>query len=181
MLGATRRAWASGLALWIPALLLGAGCASTSLSVTQDGFRHRRHDYTIGAAPAGWKRVEVEDAAVAYRRRGPNTMSLQSRCGKPVATPQLMARHLVIRLQDREVVAAGPIPVDGRNGWVQVFDTVEGDVTVRVKTVTLVARDCTFDWVLGSTGDFDAAEVEFDAWWASFHLGPRYDEPEIGG
>jgi hypothetical protein len=181
MLGATRLGGAVGLALWIPVLLLGAGCASTSLSVTEGGFEHRRHDFTINGAPAGWKRVDVEGAVLTYRRRGPNTMTLQSRCGRPVATPQLMARHLVIGLPDRELVAAGPIPVDGRNGWAQVFDTVRGDVSIRVKTVTVVASDCTFDWVLGSTGDFDAAEVEFDAWWGTFRLGARYDEPEVGG
>jgi hypothetical protein len=92
-----------------------------------------------------------------------------------------MARHLVFRLPDRELVAAGPIPVDGRNGWAQIFDTVQGGVSVRVKTVTVVASDCTFDWVLASTGDFDTAEVDFDAWWGTFRLGARYDEPEVGG
>ena len=176
MSGASCRAWAARLVRWIPVLLLGAGCATPSLSVSGQGFSHRRHDYTIGRAPEGWERVKVDGAAIAFRRSGPNTMSLQSRCGKPVATPQLMARHLVIRLPDRTLVSAGPIAVAGRSGWSQVFDTVEHGVSVRVKTVTLVAQDCTFDWVLASTGSFDAAEVDFDAWWASFELGPRYQE-----
>ncbi|MGI9590903.1 MAG: hypothetical protein ACR2P8_06015 [Myxococcota bacterium] len=178
MSGASCRAWAARLARGIPALLLSAGCATPSLSVTEQGFSHRRHDYTIGRAPAGWERVDVDGAAIAYRRAH-NTMSLQSRCGKPVAKPQLMARHLVIRLPDRTVVSAGPVPVAGRSGWAQVFDTAEHEVSVRVKTVTLVAQDCTFDWVLASTADFEAAESEFDAWRESFQLGLRYQE--VGG
>jgi hypothetical protein len=178
MLGATCRAGAARLALWLPVLLLGAGCASTSLSATKQGFTHRRHDYTIGPVPAGWKRVNVKGAAIAFSRSGPNTMSLQSRCGRPVASPQLMARHLVIRLPDRELVSAAPTLVDGRNAWSQVFDTPGEGVSVRVKTVTLVALDCTFDWVLASSGGFAAAESDFDRWWESFRLGPRYQESE---
>lgn len=178
MLGATCRARAAGLALWLPVLLLSAGCASTPLSVTEQGFAHRRHDYTIAAAPAGWERVKVDGAVITFSHRGPNTMSLQSRCGRPVASPQLMARHLVIRLPDRELVSAGPTLVDGRNAWSQVFDTDPTGASVRVKTVTLVALNCTFDWVLASTGGFAAAEVDFDHWWQSFRLGPRYQETE---
>lgn len=178
-MGATCRAWANRLAPWILLLLLGAGCATSPLTRTDGGFRHGRHDYSVeapgGPGPA-WQRVKVEGAVLAYRRRGPDTMSLQSRCGKPVAAPQLMARHLVIRLPDRSLVAAGPIAVDGRNAWTQTFDTVQTGVSVRVKTVTLVALDCTFDFVLASTGSFEPAEQSFDAWWESFRLGPRYEE-----
>lgn len=176
MTGATCRAWTVEFALWIPVALLSFGCATAPISLTEQGIKHRRHDYTIDRAPSRWERLKVEGTVLSYRRRGPNTMSLQSRCGKPVASPQLMARHLVIRLPERTLVAAGPIAVDGRNAWTQVFDTAQRDTTVRVKTVTLVARDCTFDWVLASSGDFEGAEVDFDAWWGSFRLGPRYQE-----
>ncbi len=176
MLGASCRAWAAGLAPWIPVLLGSAGCASTSLSVTGQGFAHRGHDYTIAAAPAGWKRVEVDGAVLSYRLGEPNSMSLQSRCGKPVTSPQLMARHLVIRVPDWKRVSAGPIAVDGRNGWVQIVDTVQDGASVRLKTVTLVASNCTFDWMLASSSGFDSVEADFDAWWSSFRLGLRYQE-----
>lgn len=175
MSGATGRVRAAELTLSLLVLVLGAGCATTSLSPSEGGYSHRRHDYTIGRPASGWEQVKVDGAAIAYRRQGPSTMSLQSRCGKPVATPQLMARHLVIRLPERELVSAGPVAVAGRSGWVQVFETHEHGVDVRVKTVTLVARDCTFDWVLASTGSFEAAELDFDAWWETFRLGARYE------
>jgi len=175
MRGATSRVWVGLLG----AVLIGAGCASSPISRTEDGYRHRRHDYNI-ARPGGpgeaWQRVTIEGAVLAFRRPGPEALSLQSRCGRPVAEPAFMARHLVYGLPERTLVAAGPTQVDGRNAWAQTLDTVQEGVSVRVKTVTLVAADCSFDWILMTAADFGPAEQAFDAWWSSFRLDPRYDE-----
>jgi len=172
MRGPRRRVGVGLLALaWI-----GVGCAGPIVETT-DGFRHRKHEYRI-AAPDGpgpaWQRVDLEGADLAFRRPGPGTISMQSRCGRPVAMPQLMARHLLIGVPERELVAAGPVQVDGLSGWGQTFDTVSRGVKVRLKTVTLVVRGCTFDWVLAAAGSFDSAEAAFDAWWGSTRLDPSY-------
>jgi hypothetical protein len=120
--------------------------------------------------------VTLEGAVLAFRRPGPEALSLQSRCGRPVAEPVFMARHLMYGLPERTLVAAGPIQVDGRDAWTQTLDTVQEGVSVRVKTVTLVAADCSFDWILMTAADFEPAEQAFDSWWGSFRLDPRYDE-----
>jgi hypothetical protein len=58
---------------------------------------------------------------------------------------------------------------------VQTFDTLHDGTPVRVKTVSLVAGGCSFDWMLASAGGFAAAEPAFDAWWQSLALDPaRY-------
>ena len=175
MRGATSRTWVALLG----AALIAAGCASNPMSRVEGGYRHGRHDYTI-AKPGGpgeaWQRVSVEGAALAFRRPGPESMSLQSHCGRPVAEPFFMARHLTIGLPERTLVAAGPTLVAGRDAWTQTFDTVQEGISVRVKTVTLVAAGCSFDWILATAGAFEPAEQAFDAWWGSFRLDPRYDE-----
>jgi hypothetical protein len=174
MHGVTCRSWAGLLAV----LCAGAACASL-VAETERGYRHRKHGYRIGApgGPGGpWTRVEVEDAALAFRRRGPDSLSLQSRCGKPVTDPQLMARHLRIGIPLSELIHSGPVEVDGRSGWTQTFDTVHDDVDVRVKTITLVVGRCSFDWVLASAGSFATVEAAFDAWWGSFQLEIDRDE-----
>ena len=175
MWGATGRSWVGLLG----AALIGAACASSPMLRIEGGYRHRRHDYTI-AEPGGpggaWQRVRAGGAALAFRRSGPETVSLQSSCGRPVAKPFFMARHLLIGLPEHTLVAAGPILVDGRDAWSQTFDMVQEGGSVRFKTVTLVAADCTFDWILTTAGPFEPAEEAFDAWWGSFRLDPRYDE-----
>ena len=158
--------------------LLAVACSS-SIRQVGDGFRHRDHDFSI-AAPKGlpaWQRTDVEDAALAFERQGPggrDLLSLVSRCGRPTADAQLMARHLVIGLGDRTVVAAGPLEVEGHSGWTQTFDTLRDGVPVRIKTVTLVVGRCSFDWILAAAGPIEPAEASFDAWWGSFRLGRRH-------
>jgi hypothetical protein len=164
-----------GLRLAICLVLAPAGGCAGPLSEVEGGWRDGRYAYTIGRpdGPGGaWERIEVEGAVLAFRRGAGETISMQARCGRPVASAELMARHLVIGLREREIVAAGPLVVDGRAGWAQSFDTRSEGVEVRVRTVTLVAGDCAFDWVLAARGPVEPAEAAFDAWWQTFRLDP---------
>jgi hypothetical protein len=151
------------------------GCAS-DLKRTETGFRNPRHGYSIGvpgrAAGEPWERIEIKGAWVAFRRPGPETMSLQSRCGKPVAHPAIMARNLVVGIGERELVQAGPVIVAGTNAWIQTFDTRPGDATIRVTTVTAVIDGCAFDWTLVTLGESPSANHAFEAWWGTFALDP---------
>jgi hypothetical protein len=170
------------LAMLCLATTVGVACAGP-VSSHGDGFRHRRHDWRIGApdgpGPA-WERFDLEGAALAFRRSGRSSLSLQSTCGRPVATPALMARHLVIGLPERQLLTAGPIDVAGRGGWSQTFASTRNGVALRIKTVTVVAGDCTFDWTLVATPPYEADETAFDAWWSSFELGVRHDTETPG-
>jgi hypothetical protein len=101
-------------------------------------------------------------------------MSMQSRCGRPVAHPAIMARHLLLGIRERTLRQASPVAVAGRSGWSQTFDTPRSDgVAVRVKTVTVVIDGCTYDWTLTAVGDLAPAEHAFDSWWGTFRLDPR--------
>jgi hypothetical protein len=158
----------------LPALWLIAGCASR-LTRTEDGYRHTRHHYTIGVPRgpgAAWERTEIDGAWIGFRRPGPQTVSMQSRCDRPVAHPAIMARTLVLGIRERTLRQAGPIVVAGRSGWSQTFDTRSDGVAVRVKTVTVVIGGCSYDWTLVAIGDFAPAERAFDAWWGTFRLDP---------
>ena len=176
---ATRRcAVPVGLVL-VLALLLG--CASDFLAI-DGGFRHSAHGYTLGL-PNGpgppWMRVRVEDAQIAFRRPGPQTISVQSRCGQPLTSPSILARHLLIGVSPRTLREAGPTEVDGRSAWTQTVDAAGG---VRLKTVTTVMDDCVVDWILAAPAgaNFELAERAFDRWRATFRLEGRLP-PEEGG
>ena len=173
--------WARRAGLGLLAGLIGVGC-SGSVAWVDGSYRDHRYDFRIGA-PAGpgptWQRVKVDDAALSFRRDtagGRDTLSLVPRCGRPVAEAQIMARELVIGLDERHLQAAGPVSIAGRSGWTQTFRTGADAAPVRVKTVTLVVQDCSFDFVLAVSGQADDAEAAFDRWWQSFQLGARYAE-----
>jgi len=145
------------------------GCASDVRRV--DGaFSHARHGYTIEALGPDWEAVDVDHATLTFARAPSETMSLKSRCGRPVAKADLMARHLLIGLDPREVVTSEPVAVDGRDGWLQVVRTEREGRPVWLRTVTLVAGGCSFDWVLATARRASPAEADFDAWWGSFRL-----------
>lgn len=154
------------------ALPLLAACAGP-LVASDGGFRHREQGWRIAApepVEPPWRRVSIAGALLAYRRPDGTFMSFQSRCDKPRAAPQIMARHLLIGLPPRTLEASGPVVVGVRPGWTQTVDVEDGSRRLRVKTVTVVGDRCTFDWILSSRGGFEAAEPSFDAWWSSFEL-----------
>jgi hypothetical protein len=160
------------------ALLLCALPACTHDLVAEgSGFRSRQHGYRIGepgGADAGWRRIDLDGAALAFQRGLAESLSLQVDCGRGVTSPAIMARHLVIGIPERTLRQAAPALVAGRPAWTQTFDARQGETTVRVKTTTLVVDGCVYDFTLVAQGDFEPAEAAFDAWVEGFSL------PEVG-
>jgi hypothetical protein len=114
----------------------------------------------------------VEGAVLAFRR-GNEWMSLQSRCGRPVASAELMARHLAIGLAGRRIVSTAPVEVGGLGGFAQRLEVQRDGIGVQLETVTLVLGDCSIDWVLATRSDAVPSQAEFDAWWGSFRVDPE--------
>jgi hypothetical protein len=149
--------------------LLLVACAGDLLA-ERGGWRSRREGFWISNPGAGWERFDLEGADLAFRQGGSETMSLQARCGRPVTSPQIMARHLMIGIPERTLRQAGPYLVADRSGWMQTFDArVEGRM-VRIQTVTLVDADCAYDFVLVAAGDPGPAQRDFEAWVEDFSL-----------
>jgi hypothetical protein len=162
-------------------VLAFSSCAAGPLLETENGFVHRRHGYRIGAPPGTgvtWERIEVEGSALAYRRVGPVRMTLSSRCKAPLTRAEVLARHLRIGIGDHTLREGGAVAVGGLSGWAQIFDVLEHDALVRVKTVTLIAGPCVLDWVLTARDGhgFEAAKGDFDAWWHTLRFEASADE-----
>ncbi len=150
------------------ALLLLA-CAR-DLVAERGGWRSAREGFWIGNPGSGWERFDLEGADLAFRRSGTETISLQARCGRPVTSPQIMARHLMIGIPERTLRQAGPYLVGGRSGWTQTFDARVDGRTVRIQTVTLVTTACAYDFLVVAAGDPEPAQRTFQAWVEGFSL-----------
>jgi len=161
---ATRR---MGCAFALVAAL--AGCASGP--VLRGGiYRDRKQGFAIAAPPAGWERVKVEDASLAFRDPEQASMALSSRCDVRTTDAGLLARQLRIGLAPYQVQTERHIVLAGRPAVLQWIALAAG---TRVKTVTRIAAPCVQDFVLVAPRDFDSAERSFDAWWESFAPGPE--------
>ncbi len=149
-----------------------AGCA-TQVVRADGGFRDRDAGWTIGTPPGPdgyWRRDDLGGAQLAFRGGRGERISLAARCGGVPAPAWILARHLRIGVPEHRLRASGRLQVDGLEGWMQIFDARAEHGTVRVKTVTLAANPCTYDWVLAARDGFDSAEPLFDSWWSSFRL-----------
>lgn len=153
--------------------LLLAACAR-DLVAENGGWRSTRGGYWIEAPGPDWQRFELEGAALAFRRGGTETLSLQTRCGRSLSTPQIMARHLMIGIPERTLRQAGPAQVAGHAAWTQTFDARLEGRTVRVQTVTLLAAGCAYDFLMVASGETEPVARVFESWVESFKI-PEVD------
>jgi hypothetical protein len=171
---------AFGIVVWLLVILQTAACASGL--VFEDGrYQHRRHRYSIGkpgGEPSVWRPVAVEGTALAFQGPGQATMSLIETCGRSPAAPRVLARQLLIGLEGRTLVEAGPGGPGGSQGWVQRIEARSNGEPLRIKTVTLVIGQCSYDWILIVPGELEAQATVFDRWWESFRSSALETERE---
>jgi hypothetical protein len=176
-MGAGQRAAASGIVALATGALVLAACASPL--VQEDGaFVNRERGYRIAVPPESWRPVPLEAADLAFSGPGGARMSLGSRCGTPLATPEVLSRHLVIGVRHRRLLDEGAVTLDGHAGWTRTYKVEIEGTTRYLKSVTVVAGRCVYDWVLLAGGDTPEVERTFDRWWASFRLA---DALHVGG
>ena len=156
-------------ALVLAAVAGALGC-STTLRLDGDRYHHERRGYSIDRPDGDWRSVSVERSDLALRGEHGQLMSVSSRCRTPLASPEILARHLRIGMAAHRLRVGAPVEVDGYPGWMQIFDARDDASFVRVKTVTGLVGICVYDFVLVAQHSFPASEAGFDAWWRSFRV-----------
>ncbi len=137
--------------------------------MTENGsVRHREHGYRIRVPEDPWRATARGGADLVYRGPGGAVMSLLSRCNRPVASPQIMAR--LLGLSAHRLRHAAPVAFRGSEGWTQSYDVREGERVVRVNTLTVVRAGCTYDFLLVAPERMPESERAFRAWWAGFEF-----------
>lgn len=135
-------------------------------------LEHREPAFSLRdpAGEPGWRRIEVEGAALAYRGPEGAVMSFLRGCERRARerSPRLAARELLIGLEGRTLAEDRAVEVAGAPGWLQVVDARDEAREARLKTVTRLDGPCREDWVLSSPERFGPAEAVFDAWWSSY-------------
>lgn len=164
------------------AALVGALCAAWlvacagggDLVATNGRYQHRYEGFSVpdpAVADPAWRRIKMRRTQLAYEREGGARLSLYSECDRTPTTPQVLARSLLIGVESRVLRQSGPVAVGSWQGWSQIADVEEGGRVRRLKTVTLIAERCNYDFLLIAGDDFEALEPGFDAWWGGFESG----------
>ncbi|PIE05807.1 MAG: hypothetical protein CSA75_02790 [Sorangium cellulosum] len=156
------------------ALCLGFVCLSACGSQQFDGrtYRHGDMAFGVGPPPAGWRRIEVSDALIAYRDedRGA-TVAVNGRChrdGEDVPLESL-TQHLFIHFTERQVVEQKRIEMDGREAMrTELLAKLDG--VKRGFVVYVLKKDsCVYDFFyVSEPGLLKQGMHDFDKYVAGF-------------
>lgn len=159
----TAAAAAAGLALLV------AGCSADRI---ERGVFHSSKGYRVSLPPNGWAVEPRGDADLELRRLvAPGGILADASCGgkAPRRSLELLARHLVFGLGEREVLEDGAILVAGRTGVRRVVRGRLDGTPVTVEAVVLKEGHCVYDFLYVAPVDaFEAGRADFRTFVESF-------------
>jgi len=137
----------AGLPATLLALLLSS-CASSGFegNVYRDGEVHFR----VGPVPSSWRRLEVEDARLAFRDDTANaTVAVNGRCGLDGDDVPLssLTQHLFLQFTDRAQISQAKVSLDGREALRTEISAALDGVKKQYLVYVLKKDNCVYDFM----------------------------------
>lgn len=128
-------------------VIVAAGCAGKRIV---DGVFHSASGYRVGLPGPAWTVSDGGPADLELRHRSvPAGMLVNASCDGPAARRDLdvLARHVLIGLRDRQVLAEEPVSLNGRAGGRTLVEGRPANGQTRVRVEAYVLRDarCVYD------------------------------------
>jgi hypothetical protein len=158
--------------------LLGAGCSGVSSRGTFESnvYRSGKIAFQLPDPPPGWRRVEVEDASLAFRDdEHAASVLLNARCLSADDRTPLVAltNHLLIGATERQYVSQAPEPFDGREALHTKLTAKWDGVPMAIDMYVLSKDGCVYDFVyLGDPSGFDRGAAAFEGFVRGFRTLP---------
>jgi hypothetical protein len=127
----------------------------------------------VGPLPAGWRRVEVDGADLAFRddaREGSTLFDV--RCGRrdDDAPLSVLTGHLMMGTTERELETQETIPFDGREAMHSAFRAKLDGVPMRYDIYVMKKDGCVYDIVYVAPPDhFDEGARDFELFARGVH------------
>ncbi len=149
-------ALAAGLAL------AAAACGGPSFDGTV--YRGDEVAFRVPRAPETWQRLEVSDAAVAYRDDANGaTVAVSGRCRNEDDVPLgALTQHLFLQFTDREILTQEVVPFDGREAMHTVLAAKLDGVPRKFDVWVLKKDGCVYDLIyIADPARFEAGVAAF--------------------
>lgn len=170
------RSACNGLLLAFLASAPWTGCGGTGRSFDGAVFRDGPIAFAVAPAPSTWKRIQVTDAAIAFRDAAHDASVLvNARCKKPDDGTPLVAltNHLLMGSTEREVVTETVEPFDHREALHTTMRAKWDGVPMRLDIFVLKKDGCVYDFVyLAAPAAFEAGAADFESFVRSFRTLP---------
>jgi hypothetical protein len=155
-------------------LLAGAACGGGKGRGSFDGnvYRNGPIAFQLPEAPAGWKRLDVEDASLAFRDSSHDaSILLNARCLTADDRTPLVAltNHLLIGATEREFLSQATEPFDGREALHTKVKAKWDGVPMLVDIYVLSKDGCVYDFIyLGSPNTAEDGAPAFEGFVRGF-------------
>lgn len=108
--------------------------------------------------PAGWTKLAAKDADLAFwNARLGGFILVNSTCREyRDATPSVLAKHLLIGIENRTILKESTLPLSGRQAFFQEVRGLLDGASVHLASLTLVKDYCTYDLA------YSAPEARFE-------------------
>lgn len=159
-------------------VLSAVACGGASSHGSFDGsvYRDGPIAFHLDPAPAEWKRIDVTEAALAFRdERNEASILVNARCKKTDDGTPLVAlkNHLVIGATEREIVSEKVVPFDRREALHTTMRVKWDGVPMELDIFVLKKDGCVYDFVyLAPPPTFDAGAPAFESFVKSFRTLP---------
>jgi hypothetical protein len=121
-------------------------------AATFDGkvFRQGNVAFRLEHVPPGWRQIEINDTALAFRDdERETTVAINGRCGRDAEDVPLqsLTQHLFLQFTERQLQEQHTIPLDGREALeTQMLAKLDG-VEKHFHVVVLKKDGCVYDFL----------------------------------
>jgi hypothetical protein len=145
------------------AALVLAACASSGFDghVYQDGDVRFR----VGPVPSAWRRLEVEDARLAFRDDSANaTVAVNGRCGLDGDDVPLVSltQHLFLQFTDRAQASQAKVSLDGREALRTEISAALDGVKKQYLVYVLKKNSCVYDFMYIAADSAPGSRADFE-------------------
>ncbi len=160
----------------VTASLAACGGGQSRGSFDGNVYRNGAIAFRLPDPPAGWRRVDVDDASVAFRDdEHAASVLLNARCLSADDRTPLVAltNHLLIGATEREYLSQETEPFDGREALHTKLKAKWDGVPMLIDVYVLSKDGCVYDFVyFGSPNGFERGAPAFESFVRGFRTLP---------
>ncbi|MDF2693036.1 MAG: hypothetical protein K0S65_1419 [Labilithrix sp.] len=158
------------------AQLVACGGGKARGSFDGNVYRSGPIAFRLPEPPSSWRRIEVDDASLAFRDPEHDaSVLLNARCLSADDRTPLVAltNHLLIGATEREFLSQGPEPFDGREALHTKLKAKWDGVPMMIDVFVLSKDGCVYDFVyLASPSGFEGGAPAFESFSRGFRTLP---------
>ncbi len=148
------------------------GCGAPSPTFESGVYRGNGVSFGVGDVPQAWHRVDVEDAALAFRNDHGSSVLVNARCNIRADDIPLVAltNQLVMGTTDRQYVKEETISLDRRDALHSVMRAKLDGVELVWDAYVMKKDGCVYDMVLVTPPErFEQESAPFDQFAKGLH------------